>query len=224
MALSADRETKHRAGVDTPYPVAADAKIFTGALVAVSAAGFLVPAAATSGLAVVGVALGSADNTGGSNGDLAVVVRRGHEFLLGASGLSQTDVGRPVYVVDDETVAAEVAGTDVAAEELVADAGGATTVFEGFLANGAVVPGSVVIDATVAAAGVQMTDDGAGKLSGDGVGAGLVDYASGYYRLIFDTAPDDDTAITADYEHGAIQVQAGLLAEFVSATSGWVLL
>ena len=115
----------------------------------------------------------------------------------------------------------DVAGTAVAAESLVADAGGSTTVFEGFLANGDVKPGTVTIDATVSASGVEMTDDEKGKLSGTG-SSGFIDYASGYYRLIFGTAPDDDTAITADYQHGAVMIEAGVFTEIVSATSAWV--
>ncbi len=109
----------------------------------------------------------------------------------------------------------------VADEELVTDAGGSLKVFEGFLANSGVVPGSVVIDATVGAAAKEMTDDGKGGLAGAGVGVGFIDYTSGYYRLIFTTAPDDDSAITASYSHNAAgkAVAAAVAPEAVDASA-----
>ncbi len=91
----------------------------------------------------------------------------------------------------------------VADEELVADAGGTLTVFNIQLANPGVIPGSVTIGATVGAASKEMTDDGKGVLSGAGVGIGFIDYVSGFCHLVFDTAPDDDSAITAGYSHDA---------------------
>ena len=108
----------------------------------------------------------------------------------------------------------------ITAESLVADAGGALTVFEGFLAHGGVVPGSVAVDATVGAAAVAMSDDGKGKLAGTG-GTGVINYVSGYYRLIFGTAPDDNTAITADYAHDAAgqAVAAGVALEAIDASA-----
>ncbi len=65
------------------------------------------------------------------------------------------------------------------------------------------IPGSVTIGATVGAASKEMTDDGKGVLSGAGVGIGFIDYVSGFCHLVFDTAPDDDSAITAGYSHDA---------------------
>ncbi|MCA1988378.1 MAG: head decoration protein [Desulfarculus sp.] len=109
--------------------------------------------------------------------------------------------------------------TEVTAEELVADAGGSLKIFEGHLANPGVVPGSVVINATVGAAVKTMSDAGNGKLSGTG-GTGLIDYSSGYYRLLFTTAPDDNTAISAAYSHDAAgtAVAAGVLLEAIDAS------
>ncbi|MBU4278181.1 MAG: head decoration protein [Proteobacteria bacterium] len=109
----------------------------------------------------------------------------------------------------------------VADEVLVADAGGSLKVFEGLLVNPGVIPGSVTIGATVGAAAKEMTDDGKGGLAGAGVGFGFIDYASGYYRLIFTTAPDDDSAITAGYSHDAAgKAKAAAVApEAVDASS-----
>jgi hypothetical protein len=73
----------------------------------------------------------------------------------------------------------------------------------------------------VGAAAKAMTDDGNGRLSGTG-GKGFIDYASGYYSLHFTTAPDDNTAITCDYSHGAAAIPAGVLVGYNSASDGWV--
>lgn len=109
--------------------------------------------------------------------------------------------------------------TEVEAEELVADAGGSLKIFEGYLVNSGVVPGSVEISATVGAAAKTMTDAGNGKLSGTG-GTGLIDYDSGYYRLIFPTAPDDNTAISAGYSHDTAGTAkaASVLLEAIDAS------
>ncbi len=221
MSLSADRKTEYREGVELDYPLAASALLYSGSLGAVNAAGYAVPAAASAGLVVQGLVMARADNSSGAAGAISAVIRRQCAVRLKGSGLTQAMVGELVYVMDDETVGARPTGTEVSAESLVADAGGTLKVFTGVLAHGAVDPGSVAIAATVGAAAVAMTDDGNGRLSGTG-GKGFIDYASGYYSLHFGTAPDDDTAITADYSHGAAAVVAGTLVKYVSDTDGWV--
>lgn len=223
MGLSADRATEYREGVEIEHPVAATALIYAGSLVAINASGYAVPAADTAGLVLAGLAMARADNSAGQNGDINVVVRTKAVARLKGSSLAQSQVGRIVYVVDDETVAASRPGTAVSAESLVADAGGSATEFKGVLAHGGVVPGGVTINATVGSVAKALTDDGQGRLSGSG-GKGFIDYASGYYDLLFTTAPDDNTAITADYHYGAANVLAGRLVNYVSATDGWVAL
>lgn len=108
------------------------------------------------------------------------------------------------------------------ADEVLAAGDGATKVFEGVLANGGVIPGSVTITATVGAAAKDMTDDGQGGLSGAGVGIGFIDYASGYFRLVYDTAPDNATNVVGDYSHDvAGKAKAAAVApEAVDASAG----
>lgn len=92
-------------------PVAANVRIFSGALVALDAAGNAVPAAPASPV-MRGVAEAEADNTGGAAGAQRVDIRRG-AFLVSSDGsLKRTHVGKNVFVVDDNTVGA--AGTLVA--------------------------------------------------------------------------------------------------------------
>jgi len=109
MALSADRNTPHKDGQLVPVKVAADAVIFAGALVAANASGFAVPGSVAATLTYLGRADVAVDNTGGSNGDITVNVRRGLAFKWKNSGtdpVTQASLGKVCYIVDDETVAA----------------------------------------------------------------------------------------------------------------------
>lgn len=111
-ALAADTP-RSRVGNDVLNPLrlamalAANAVIYNGAMVALNLSGYLVPASADPTLYVVGVAEESADNTGGSAGDLSITPRRGcYPFANSAStaAVTSADVGRPCYAVDDNTV------------------------------------------------------------------------------------------------------------------------
>ncbi len=93
-------------------PVAAAVKIHAGALVAVNAAGFTLPAVTTA-TRIRGVALVSADNTLGAAGDAFVEIERG-AFLLAngtAAPVTRAHIGATVFVVDDNTVGSASAGT-----------------------------------------------------------------------------------------------------------------
>lgn len=106
-ALTKDRNTPERSGVDFEYPVAADTLIHAGALVALDA-GAAIPGATDTGLVAVGRADARADNTGGAAGDVAVKVRRGvFRFANSASAdeIALADVGSTAFIVDDQTVA-----------------------------------------------------------------------------------------------------------------------
>ncbi|MGB6054036.1 MAG: hypothetical protein WBG17_02225 [Burkholderiaceae bacterium] len=108
-ALTADRNTLRRDGVDFEYPVKSGAKIFTGSIVAISTAnGFATKGATATTLKCVGVAQEQADNTNGADGDIRVKVRRGvFRFANSAStdAITLADVGADCYLVDDQTVA-----------------------------------------------------------------------------------------------------------------------
>lgn len=110
MALTADRDTPERAGVDFSFPVAAATKIYAGALVALNAAGDAVPGATATTLTAVGRADEQVDNTGAA-GAKTVAVRKGvFRFDNSAAGdaITKAEIGDSAYIVDDETVA----GTD----------------------------------------------------------------------------------------------------------------
>lgn len=108
MALVADRNTPMQDGELIPVPVAANIKIYAGALVAANATGFATPGAAAATLTYLGRADEYVDNTGGADGAKTVLVRCGKAFKfknLGADAVTQADFGRPCYIADDETVA-----------------------------------------------------------------------------------------------------------------------
>lgn len=104
-ALSADRKTNYREGVEMEHPVAAAVTIYAGSLVCLDASGYATPGADAAGVKFLGVAQESADNSSGSAGDVNVRVRRKGVFYLAASGMALTDVGTAAYVADDQTVA-----------------------------------------------------------------------------------------------------------------------
>ncbi|MDH4122381.1 MAG: hypothetical protein OEV94_11830 [Deltaproteobacteria bacterium] len=121
-ALTTARNTPERAGNDLSLPVAANAKIYQGALVAVNATGFAVPGSTATTLKAVGRANAQADNTGGADGAVSAKVSRGvFKFSnSGADPIGQANVGGTAYIVDDQTVAAtNGAGTRSAAGKII---------------------------------------------------------------------------------------------------------
>jgi hypothetical protein len=109
-ALTQDRATPYRDGIEVEFPVAAATKIYAGSMVCTNAAGFAVPAADTSGYRFVGVALEYKDNTAGANGAIVLRLRRMGVFDFDAVGLTQAMVGDAMYATDDHTFA-NTAGT-----------------------------------------------------------------------------------------------------------------
>jgi hypothetical protein len=109
MALTADRNTQMKDGELIAVPVAADAVIHAGALVAANATGYAVPGETATTLTYLGRAEEAADATGYADGVATVQVRRGKAFKFKNSGtdpVTQASLGKTCYIVDDETVAA----------------------------------------------------------------------------------------------------------------------
>lgn len=107
-ALTAGRNTPFKDAEVVGVFVAANAKIFTGSLVCANATGFAVPGATATTLTYLGRAEETVDNTGGVDAAKCVLVRRKKMFKwtnLAADLVTQADMGKTVYVVDDQTVA-----------------------------------------------------------------------------------------------------------------------
>lgn len=80
------------------FGVAANANIAAGNIVLINTsggnAGYAVPGGDTANTTIAGIAMHSADNTGGANDARKIVVRRRREFVLTTSGLAIGDVGK----------------------------------------------------------------------------------------------------------------------------------
>ncbi|ALF02108.1 hypothetical protein [Salipiger abyssi] len=113
MTALAKNTPRTRVGVGQRFvdPVAADTRIFNGAMTALDATGNAIPAIPT-GTVMRGVALEEADNTDGAAGDATVPIERGPFLVANDGSIDRTHIGTGVYVVDDNTVGA--AGTLVA--------------------------------------------------------------------------------------------------------------
>lgn len=108
MALSKDRNTKRRDGVQHSDPVAATTRIFAGSLVCLNAAGNAVPGSTSTTLKARGLAQEQVDNSAGAAGDLRIESRRGvFAFANSASTdeITRAEIGTDCYIVDDQTVA-----------------------------------------------------------------------------------------------------------------------
>ena len=93
--------------------VKAATRIFQGTIAALTTAGYLRPAAAANTTdKIVGLASDEADNRDGANGDLKLDVLLGL-FEVAYSGTAPTiaDIGKPLYVVDDQTVTLDPTGS-----------------------------------------------------------------------------------------------------------------
>lgn len=108
MALTADRNTPYKGTGLVSVPVAAGARIFAGALVVANANGYAAPGTTSTTVTYLGRAEQGVDNTSGGNGAVSVNVRRAHAFRWknsAADAVTQAELGKVVYIVDDETVA-----------------------------------------------------------------------------------------------------------------------
>ena len=111
--LAGDRHTPYKDGGLIALPVAAGKTIYAGALVVATAAGFAAPGSTALNLAYMGRAEEQVSNADGADGDQTVRVRRGLVFRWANSGadpVDQSGVGKPCYIVDDETVSATDGG------------------------------------------------------------------------------------------------------------------
>ncbi|MBO6789522.1 MAG: hypothetical protein JJ894_03195 [Dinoroseobacter sp.] len=107
-ALSANNKLTNRDGVQFSDPVKAGVHIYEGAMVGLDASGYLAPAA-TAGISVMrGFAMQEVDNTGGADGDLTCLLRKGVGHVA-QTGLARTDIETLVSVTDDATVGGSAA-------------------------------------------------------------------------------------------------------------------
>lgn len=102
-ACITDRKTMYREGIELEFLVKGTTRIFAGSMVAVDNTGYAVPAANTAGIKFIGIAMEQADNRYGNNGAIFIRVRTAGVFKFNAVAIHQSDVGREMYIVDDQT-------------------------------------------------------------------------------------------------------------------------
>ena len=108
MALTADRNTKMQEAELVSQPVAANAVCHAGGLAVLNATGFAAPGSTALNLTYIGRFNEAVDNTGGADGAKTVLIRRKKAFYYNntpADAVTQADVGKVCYIVDDEAVA-----------------------------------------------------------------------------------------------------------------------
>lgn len=104
-ALSQTYDARRKDGELIAYPVAAGARVFKGALLAIAGAtGLAQPAADAAGLTFAGVAYEGSNNSAGAGGAALVRVLKTGVFTYAKTGAAQTDAGKTAFVVDDNTV------------------------------------------------------------------------------------------------------------------------
>lgn len=109
-AMTLERKTKKYGELTVPnllvLPIKAKTKVLLGSVVVLNG-GYITPATEATGLIACGIAEETIDNTLGLDGEVFVPIRQG-VFLLFAGGgtdaLAQVDVGKDVYLLDDQTV------------------------------------------------------------------------------------------------------------------------
>ncbi len=108
-ALSGPRMgTVERDSKDFSRDIAANVKIWQGAIVALSATGYATPGATATTLVADGIAVQTVDNTGGSAAAFKAPVRKGtFRFANSAStdAITRAEIGDDCWIVDDQTVA-----------------------------------------------------------------------------------------------------------------------
>jgi len=104
--LTENYDAQGKAGALVSYPVAGTTHIYKGSLVCVNSDGYAVPGADSADYAFVGVAYEETNNASGSAGDRRVRLLKTGSFVYPAEGgAEQSDLGKLMYLSDDNTVA-----------------------------------------------------------------------------------------------------------------------
>ena len=128
--LTADKKSVRKDGTVFTHPAAAGAVIYAGALAAVNAQGYAVPAADDAAQRFLGKADRRADNSTGPNGAIFAEGHREGVFEFDGPGFTPADTGIDLYVIDDHTVGQGIAAqpvniTGVTLSRIPASRGGA---------------------------------------------------------------------------------------------------
>lgn len=109
-ALTSDTSTPRRLGLQYVHPLAQGVKAFAGGIAVLDATGNCRPATAAPGLLACGVFQETVDNLLGSAGAKSIRVEKGVYGFLTDGTINRTHIGKTVYLLDDQTVAATDGG------------------------------------------------------------------------------------------------------------------
>ncbi len=107
-ATTKDRNTVFKDAELVAIAIAANAVIPAGVIVCANATGFAVNGSTSTTLTYLGRSEEAVDNTGGADGAKTIQVRRGKLFKWANEGtdlVTQVSIGKPCYIVDNQTVA-----------------------------------------------------------------------------------------------------------------------
>ena len=108
-----DIDTPRRGSSYRAFPMAATALVLAGCLACLNTSDQLVDGADTAGLRFAGVVREYVDNSDGAAGDEDGEVWTEGEFALAGTGFAAGDVGKTVFLLDNQTVGlADAAGVD----------------------------------------------------------------------------------------------------------------
>ncbi len=156
-ALTQDRKNISREGERFEDPVLAATKVFGGGLVAIDANGWARPAADVAGLIVRGVAQEQVDNLAGANGAKTVPLENG-VYQFESTALTIADIGKPMFVSDDQTVVKTTTTNKIVAGILVGIEGATKAWIEVGARAGAAVASVSQADAAVQGVGYIQGD------------------------------------------------------------------
>lgn len=106
-ALTGNRDTAAATGATSiTLPVAANARIYQGAIVVTNSSLYASPAALATGLCAIGRASAEANNTGGAAGAISIKVDRGMFWYANHGGdpVTLAALNNTCYLLDDQTV------------------------------------------------------------------------------------------------------------------------
>lgn len=107
-ALTSERNTTQLRGDTRMEPMAAAMKVWKGGMLMRNAAGFVTKGATATGCIGIGRAEATVDNSAGVAGAASVEYRTGIFDFVNSSAadvITQADIGKLCYIVDDQTVA-----------------------------------------------------------------------------------------------------------------------
>lgn len=103
---TAHRDYKRQQSESVAYKAAAVGPLYIGSMINLNTSGYAKKASDTASELFVGVLREKVDNSAGAAGDKDAIVYTEGAFEFAFSGTAaQVDVGKKVYVVDDQTVA-----------------------------------------------------------------------------------------------------------------------